>query len=145
MALGKCRPSKTRANGFGRNDSACQNIYSERAPCPFGKRRSSRPGGGRCREFSCYAWEGLHAIAGVSLLWSLGSRGGGLQLINQLKIEDGGHTVVHIAAPGAFRPAPPGFPRDTPAIALSPSHACGPCHEEFSAPSQLRTWPNHDD
>ena len=109
------------------------------------KRRSSRPGGGRCREFSCYAWEGLHAIAGVSLLWSLGSRGGGLQLINQLKIEDGGHTVVHIAAPGAFRPAPPGFPRDTPAIALSPSHACGPCHEEFSAPSQLRTWPNHDD
>ena len=64
---------------------------------------------------------------------------------NQLKIEDGGHTVVHIAAPGAFRPAPPGFPRDTPAIALSPSHACGPCHEEFSAPSQLRTWPNHDD
>ena len=138
MALGKCRPSKTRANGFGRNDSACQNIYSERAPCPFGKRRSSRPGGGRCREFSCYAWEGLHAIAGVSLLWSLGSRGGGLQLINQLKIEDGGHTVVHIAAPGAFRPAPPGFPRDTPAIALSPSHACGPCHEEFSAASQLR-------
>ena len=24
--------------------------------------------------------------------------------------KDGGHTVVHIAAPGAFRPAPPGFP-----------------------------------
>ena len=55
-----------------------------------------------------------------------------------LRIEDGGHTVVHITALGAFRPAPPGFPRDTPVIALSPSHACGPCHEEFSAASQLR-------
>ena len=46
--------------------------------------------------------------------------------------------MVHITALGAFRPAPPGFPRDTPVIALSPSHACGPCHEEFSAASQLR-------
>ena len=38
--------------------------------------------------------------------------------------EDGGHTVVHITALGAFRPAPPGFSfrGDTPAMAWSPSH-----------------------